>query len=72
MMQFSMNYQEEQTEKLLVEFSEYLNQQRIQDLELIEMAMNQIVNKTDLQQQETEYLLTQLITGLRDISPDKK
>lgn len=49
-------------ENLLVDFSEYLQQQRNNDLQLVQMRMNSLEQNTDIFKQETEQILSSLIT----------
>lgn len=61
----SQAYQQEATEDLLRQFSAYLQQQRSQDLELISLALNDIVETSGRQQQETTWLLSELLAQLQ-------
>lgn len=62
----TQEYQKAYTDELLVNFSQFLEQQRQQDLKLMEVAFNHIIEQNDLQQEETQYLLTELMTQLSD------
>lgn len=62
----TQEYQQAYTEELLGNFSQFLEQQRQQDLKLMEVAFNHIIEQNDLQQEETQYLLTELMAQLGD------
>jgi len=62
----TQEYQQVYTEDLLGSFSQFLEQQRQQDLKLMEVAFNHIIEQNDLQQEETQYLLTELMSQLSD------
>ena len=62
----TQEYQQAYTEELVGNFSQFLEQQRQQDLKLMEVAFNHIIEQNDLQQEETQYLLTELMTQLGD------
>ena len=49
-------------ENLLVDFADYLQQQRNNDLQLVQMKMNSLEKDTDIFKQETEQILTSIIT----------
>ncbi|RMG76052.1 MAG: hypothetical protein D6722_00005, partial [Bacteroidetes bacterium] len=61
----SQAYQQEATEDLLRQFSFYLEQQRTQDLELINYALNDLAETSGRQQQETAWLLGELMAQLQ-------
>ena len=62
-MQLSATGQKEYIESLLVDFSKYLQEQRKQDLQLFQARMNKVEENTDQFKQETEQILTSLITN---------
>ena len=62
-MQLSSAGQKEYIESLLVDFSKYLQEQRKQDLQLFQARMNKVEENTDQFKQETEQILTSLITN---------
>ena len=62
-MQLSSTGQKEYIESLLVDFSKYLQEQRKQDLQLFQTRMNRVEENTDQFKQETEQILTSLITN---------
>ena len=62
-MQLSSSGQKEYIESLLVDFSKYLQEQRKQDLQLFQTRMNKVEENTDQFKQETEQILTSLITN---------
>ena len=61
---FQLTSTEQKTyiENLLVDFSKYLQQQRNDDLQLVQTRMNSLEQNTDLFKQETEQILTSIIT----------
>ena len=58
-------YQKDYTEQLLTEFSRFIEQQRLQDLQLMELALNNVLEQADEQQQNTEIMLAEIITQMR-------
>ncbi|MGK7396977.1 MAG: anti-sigma factor family protein [Candidatus Cyclobacteriaceae bacterium M3_2C_046] len=56
--------QKDYAESLLTDFSGYLNEQRKNDLQLIEYALNRLQENTEVRQQETAFMLTQLYSKL--------
>lgn len=62
-MQLSAKGQKEYVENLLVGFSKYLDEQRKEDLKFFQARMNKVEQNTDQFKQETEQILTSLITN---------
>jgi len=62
-MQLSAKGQKEYVESLLVDFSKYLDEQRKQDLQFLQARVNKVEQNTDQFKQETEQILTSLITN---------
>ena len=62
LMEYAAEYQRNYNEQMLGEFATYLNTQRSEDLQMISLALQEILQQNDIQQQETEILLGQLIT----------
>src|SRR5258708_37950953 len=62
-MQLSATGQKEYIETLLVDFSKYLQEQRKQDVQLLQTRLNSIKHNTDQFNQDTEQLLTSLLTN---------
>ncbi|MCA4895113.1 MAG: hypothetical protein ING84_08930 [Cytophagales bacterium] len=60
--QLSTADQKKYTEGLLVDFSEYLKEQRRQDLMILQTRVNSIEKNTDLFKQETEQILASIIS----------
>lgn len=60
--QLTSTEQKQYIENLLVDYSKYLQQQRNDDLQLMQMRMTNIEQNTDLFRQETEQILTSIIT----------
>ena len=60
--QLTSTEQKQYIENLLVDYSKYLQQQRNDDLQLMQMRMNNIEQNTDLFRHETEQILTSIIT----------
>ena len=54
--------QKQYIENLLVDFAKYLQQQRNDDLQLVQTRMNSLEQNTDLFRQETEQILSSIIT----------
>ncbi len=54
--------QKDYIEGLLVDFAKYLQQQRRDDLQLVEMRLNSIEQKSNVFQEETEQILTSIIS----------
>lgn len=60
--QLTSTEQKQYIENLLVDFAKYLQQQRNDDLQLVQMRMNSLEQNTDLFRQETEQILSSIIT----------
>ncbi len=60
--QLSTSEQKTYIENLLVDFADYLQQQRNNDLQLVQMRMNSLEKNTDVFKQETEQILSSIIT----------
>lgn len=58
------NEQQQVIEELLVDFSKYLNQQRTNDLQVLQTRLANIEQNTDLFKQETEQILTSIIASV--------
>jgi hypothetical protein len=58
----SAGEQKQYIESLLVDFSKYLQQQRNDDLQLVQTRLNSIEKNTDVFKQETEQILSSIIT----------
>lgn len=54
--------QKKYIENLLVDFAQYLQQQRNNDLQLVQTRMNSLEQNTDMFKQETEQILSSIIT----------
>jgi hypothetical protein len=54
--------QKQYIESLLVDFSKYLQQQRNDDLQIVQTRLNSIEKNTDVFKQETEQILSSIIT----------
>ncbi|MEM6633394.1 MAG: hypothetical protein AAF694_27220 [Bacteroidota bacterium] len=63
LMEYAAEYQRAYNEQMLGDFAQYLNTQRSEDLQLISLALQEILQQNDIQQKETEILLGQLITN---------
>lgn len=55
--------QKEQLEQLLVDFSKYLQQQREDDLMILQARLNDLQQNTDMYRQETEQILASIISN---------
>jgi len=60
--QLSTNEQKEYVETLLVDFAKYLQQQRNDDLQIVQTQLNSLQQNTDVLKQETEQILTSIIS----------
>jgi hypothetical protein len=69
--QLTSTEQKKYIENLLVDFSAYLQQQRNNDLQLVQTRMNSLEQNTDSFKQETEQILTSIITSVGS-SPNKE
>src|SRR6188768_1636547 len=58
----SADEQKQYIESLLVDFSKYLQQQRNDDLQIVQTRFNSIEKNTDVFKQETEQILSSIIT----------
>jgi len=58
--------QKQYIESLLVDFSKYLQQQRSDDLQLVQTRLNSLEQNTDVFKQETEQILSRIITTVGD------
>jgi hypothetical protein len=58
----SSDEQKKYIESLLIDFSKYLQQQRSDDLQLVQRRLNSLEQNTDVFKQETEQILTSIIT----------
>lgn len=63
------NEQKQYIEGLLVDFAKYLQQQRKDDLLLVEMRLNSIERNSNIFQQETEQILTSIISNVGPPQP---
>ena len=63
-LQLNTEDQKQYIETLLVDFSKYLQEQRNQDLMYFQTRMNSMENNTDLFKQETEQILSSIITNV--------
>lgn len=58
----SADEQKQYIESMLVDFSKYLQQQRNDDLQLVQTRLNSLEKNTNVLKQETEQILTSIIT----------
>jgi len=61
--QLTANDQKKYIENLLVDFAKYLQQQRTEDLKLVQSRLSNIEQNNNLLKQETEQILSSIITG---------
>lgn len=61
-LQLTSGEQKKYMENLLVDFTQYLQQQRANDLQLVQTQLNSLQQNTDIFKQETEQILTSIIT----------
>lgn len=64
--QLTSTEQKQYIENLLVDFSKYLQQQRNDDLQLVQMRMNNLEQHTDMFRQETEQILSSILTTVNN------
>jgi hypothetical protein len=62
--QLSSNEQKQYIESLLVDFAKYLQQQRNDDLQVVQTQLSSLQKNTDTFKQETEQILTSIITSV--------
>jgi hypothetical protein len=62
--QLTSGEQKQYIEDILVDFSEYLQQQRNNDLQLVQTQLNSLQQNTDVFKQETEQILTSIISSV--------
>ncbi|MDJ1467450.1 hypothetical protein QNI19_34035 [Cytophagaceae bacterium DM2B3-1] len=60
------------SQQLLTQLTDYLASQRKDDLQKINAVLNNIVQNTDQKQQQTDFLLTQVISKLNEGEKDKE
>lgn len=60
--QLTSNEQKQYIESLLVDFAKYLQQQRNDDLQIVQTKLNSLQQNTDVFKQETEQILTSIIS----------
>lgn len=60
--QLTSSDQKQYIESLLVDFAKYLQQQRNDDLQVVQTQLNSLQQNTDIFKQETEQILTSIIT----------
>jgi hypothetical protein len=62
--QLTSTEQKKYIENLLVDFAKYLQQQRTDDLQLVQNRLNNLEQNTDMFKQETEQILSSIITSV--------
>jgi hypothetical protein len=62
--QLTSTEQKKYIENLLVDFAKYLQQQRNDDLQLVQTRMNSLEQNTDILKHETEQILSSIITSV--------
>jgi hypothetical protein len=62
--QLTSTEQKKYIENLLVDFAKYLQQQRTDDLQLVQSRLNNLEQNTDMFKQETEQILSSIITSV--------
>ena len=66
LLKLASQQQQQYSQQLLTQFSEYLETQRAEDLEKINAVLTNIVQNTDQKQEQTDYILTQLISKVSE------
>jgi hypothetical protein len=69
--QLTSTEQKKYIENLLVDFAKYLQQQRNDDLQLVQTRLNSLQQNTDLFKQETEQILSSIITTVANPGTDE-
>lgn len=69
--QLTSTEQKQYIENLLVDFAQYLQQERNNDLQLVQTRMNSLEQNTDIFKQETEQILSSIITTVGNTNPDE-
>jgi hypothetical protein len=62
--QLTSDDQKKYMQDLLVDFTQYLQQQRANDLQLVQTQLNSLQQNTDIFKQETEQILTSIISSV--------
>ncbi len=62
--QLTSTEQKKYIENLVVDFAKYLQQQRTDDLQLVQSRLNNLEQNTDMFKQETEQILSSIITSV--------
>jgi len=70
--QLTSTEQKQYIENLLVDFAKYLQQQRNNDLAVMQLRLNNIEENTDAFKQETEQILASIITTVGGPVPDER
>jgi methionyl-tRNA synthetase len=63
--QLTSNEQKKYMENLLVDFAQYLQQQRNNDLQIVQSQMQSLEQNTNIFKKETEQILTGIISSVR-------
>lgn len=61
--------QKKYIEDILVDFAQYVNQQRNNDMQLVQTELNSLKKNTDVFKQETEQILTSIISSVTPTRP---
>jgi hypothetical protein len=64
--------QKQYIEGLLVDFAKYLQQQRNDDLQLVQLRLNNLEQNTSVFKQETEQILTSIISSVGTVPNERK
>ena len=67
--QLNSTEQKQYVEGLLVDFSKYLQQQRNDDLQVVQTQLKSLQQNTDIFKQETEQILTSIISTVGTNKP---
>lgn len=70
--QLTSTEQKKYIENLLVDFSQYMQQQRNNDLQVVETRLNSLQQNTDIFKQETEQILTSIISTVGNSTESKE
>jgi hypothetical protein len=71
-LQLNAGEQKQYIETMLVDFAKYLHQQRRDDLQLVQMRLNSLEQNTSVFKEETEQILTSIISTVGQASHETK
>jgi hypothetical protein len=69
--QLTSTDQKKYIEELLVDFAKYMKQQQTNDLQVVQTRLNSLEKNTDMFKEETEQILSSIITNVKGTNPTK-